>query len=135
MGKCPYCNKSAGIFRKIHKDCEVKYNRAKETIIMTTFNRFEDLNNLHFEQLKELAKESYVSDSEYQELISDSYSTVLGNYLNDGLLSKEEEEEKLESFMKKSELSQDVFDKNDSLSKTVRALIWRDLLNGDELTN
>ncbi len=134
MGKCPYCNKSAGIFRKLHKECEEKYNSAKETIAKTVVDKFEDLNNLNFDQLKELANKSYLSETEFQDLISESYSNVLDQYLDDGVLSKEEED-KLESFMQKSNLSQDVFDKNDSLSKTVRASILRDLLNGDEITN
>ena len=134
MGKCPYCNKSAGIFRKLHKECEEKYNSAKETIATIAMEKFEDLDNLNFDQLKELAKESYLSESEFQDLISESYSNVLDQYLDDGVLSKEEED-KLESFMQKSNLSQEVFDKNDSLSKTVRASILRDLLNGDEITN
>ncbi|WP_281540684.1 hypothetical protein [Maribacter aestuarii] len=134
MGKCPYCNKSAGIFKKHHKECEEKYNRAKANITKTATENFEDLNNLNFDQLKELAKESYVSESEYQDIISESYLNVLDQYLDDGVLSKEEED-RLESFMKNSNLSQEVFDKNDSLSKTVRASILRDLLNGDEIKN
>lgn len=134
MGKCPYCNKSAGIFKKLHKDCEEKYKQTKELISNTLTEKFEDLNNLNFNELKSLSKESFVSDSEYKDLISNTYSNVLDQYLDDGILSKEEEH-KLEKFMEKSELSQDVFDKNDSLSKTIRASILRDLLNGNEITN
>ena len=134
MGNCPYCNKSAGIFKKLHKECEEKYNSAKANITKTATENFEDLNNLNFDQLKELAKESYVSEAEDQDIISDSYAKVLDQYIDDGVLSKEEED-RLESFMKNSNLSQEVFDKNDSLSKTVRASILRDLLNGDEIKN
>lgn len=134
MGKCPYCNKSAGIFRKLHKDCEQKYLQAKESIANRTVENFEDLNNLNFSELKALAKEYFVTEAEYEDIISSSYANILDLYLDDGVLSKEEED-KLEKFMEKSELSQDVFDKNDSLSKTVRASILRDLLNGDEITN
>jgi hypothetical protein len=134
MGKCPYCNKSAGIFKKLHKECEEKNKRAKELISNTVTENFEDLNNLNFNELKSLSKESFVSDSEYEDLISNAYSKTLDQYLDDGVLSKEEEN-KLEKFMEKSELSQDVFDKNDSLSKTIRASILRDLLNGNEIAN
>lgn len=134
MGKCPYCNKSAGIFKKLHKECEEKHKRTKELISNTLTEKFEDLNNLNFNELKSLSKESFVSDSEYEDLISNTYSNVLDQYLDDGVLSKEEEN-KLEKFMEKSELSQDVFDKNDSLSKTIRASILRDLLNKNEITN
>lgn len=134
MGKCPYCNKSAGIFKKLHKECEQKNHYVKELIANKTIENFEDLNNINFNELKSLAKESFITNTEYENIISNSYANILDLYLNDGVLSKEEED-KLEKFMEKSELSQDVFDKNDSLSKTVRASILRNLLNGDEIIN
>src|SRR5690606_9289800 len=134
MGKCPYCNESAGIFKKIHRECELKNKEAKKIITEKSIRYFEDLDKLDFKELKSLAQNSYLTEIEYNDLISCSYSKILDNYLDDGILSKEEED-KLEKYIEKSELHQEVFDKNDSLSKTVRASILRDLLNGEEIKN
>lgn len=134
MGKCSYCNKSAGLFKKIHKECEEKNNNAKSTIKKELLDKFEDYDSLNFKELEAIAKNSYLTEAEYHNLVAETYSNTLDRYLDDGVLSNEEEET-LERFIQKSNLSQNVFDKNDSLSKTVRASILRDLLNGDAITN
>ncbi len=131
MGKCPYCKKSAGIFRKLHKECEEKYISTRK-LITDSVSNFENLDSLNFNELKKLAEESFLTETEYQNLILNGYTNTLNKYLDDGVLSKTEED-KLQNYMEKSNLSQDLFDKNDSLSKTIRASIIRDLLNGDEI--
>jgi len=134
MGKCPYCKKSAGIFKKLHKECEKRNQQTKELIANETVENFEDPNKINFNELKLLAQDSFITETEYENIVSSSYAKILDKYLDDGVLSGEEEN-KLDNYIVKSELSQEVFDRNDSLSKTIRASILRNLLNGDEIAN
>ena len=133
MGNCIYCNKSAGFFKKNHKECELKNKNALQFIKQKSEDFFNKSEKTEIEILKNTAKESFIQISELNNILENTYSEFLDKFLDDGLLSCEEED-LLGEYMDNFQLSQEILDKNDSMSKTIRASILRKLLNGEELT-
>jgi uncharacterized protein YutE (UPF0331/DUF86 family) len=107
MGKCLYCGKKAGFLRGKHKECEEKYLANKSSI----FDLIESAiaNKSKLEKLKssveKLANEGFISTDELNELYTSAYDTAVEKFLEDGMLTKDEEE-KLSEFKKKLNLDQ-----------------------------
>lgn len=134
MGKCPYCLKSAGFFKKVHKECESKKKYGIKHLRQESKSFFVSKNIETIEGLEKVCDNSFISKPELDNILANTFAEVLDQYLDDGILS-EEEENRLGEYMDHFHLSQEVLDKRDSLSRTVRASIIRKLLNGEELTN
>jgi hypothetical protein len=134
MGKCPYCNTSAGVFKKLHKECEQINKKGIYKINELSADFFSNPELVNLNELKSISKESFVSETALKDILIDTYSQYLNVFLDDGTLS-EEEENKLEEYQEKFDLSQNDLEKKDLLSQTLRASILRQLINGEELTN
>jgi len=134
MGKCPYCQKSTGIFKKLHKECEVKYNNGKELIKKKSSSFFDKSEIVEIEELEKIADESFITYDEFEDIMETTFTDNLLNFLDDGTLD-DKEEDSLGEYMEHFKLTQEQLNKNDSLSKMVRASILRKLLNGEKSTS
>lgn len=134
MGKCTYCQKSAGIFKKVHKECEQNNKSGLQKISDLSSCFFSNPNSVSISELNTISQDSFVSKSKLKELLVGTYSEFLDKFLDDGTLS-DDEEKILKEFQDKLELTQNDLEEKDLLSKTFRASILRQLINGEELTN
>lgn len=83
-------------------------------------------------QIAEICELSHINNEKRNEILSEVFSDNLDLYLEDGVLS-EEEEENLNMFSSTYNIAQENLEKNQSLSRTVRAGIIRELLEGEEI--
>jgi hypothetical protein len=135
MGKCPYCNKSAGIFKKIHKDCEDKFLNGQGLIKQKSNSFFAAPKDaVTYKDLKQIADDSYISREKLDQILEQTFAEKLDYYLDDGVLTSEEEDN-LGEYIENFDLSQEQIDSNGSLSKMVRASVLRNLMNGEPYTN
>lgn len=128
MSKCIYCGEKAGLFNSRHRECEDKYLTTKINIIELVSSSIEK--GIDFKQLQseveKLANEGLVNAEEVEDLYISGYDTTVGNFLDDGILTKDEEE-KLAEFKKNLNFDQGTLDKNGSFQKIVKAVIIRDI--------
>tara|TARA_R110002051_G_scaffold295702_1_gene361563 strand:- start:1400 stop:2224 length:825 start_codon:yes stop_codon:yes gene_type:complete len=134
MGKCPYCFKNAGIFKKVHKECELKNKNGIKHIKQKSKSFFENEVSETIDELEKVCDNSFISKTELDNILANTFAEVLDGYLDDGILSQEEEN-RLGEYKKHFHLTQEVLEKHDSLSRAVRASILRKLLSGEEITN
>lgn len=132
MAKCPYCGKSAGIFKKKHNDCEQK-NTAGIAKIKQRLNSFFWDDKSTKTEILSLVESSFIPKSKLDELYENVYSDKIDEMLDDGLLS-EDEETILEEFQDFYNIEQKVLDKNNAISKVVGASILRNMFEGKKIT-
>ena len=132
MAKCPYCGKSAGIFKKKHKDCEQKYVDSIGNIKQRLKSYFWDDKTPKTEILS-IAESSFIPKSKLEELYENVYSEKLDQMLDDGLIS-EDEETMLAEFQDFYQIDQKVLNKNNAINKVVGASILRKMFAGDKIT-
>ncbi len=132
MGNCLYCNEPAGLLKKKHRECESKFNEGKLTIkdsVVKAITAQSDFDQLQ-KDLERISRSSFIQSSELTTLMVDGWSEALNLYLDDDLLS-EEEEERLMAFQKHFALTQDDLERKGAFSRTVKAAAIRDLTNGE----
>ncbi len=128
MGQCKFCKKSAWLFRKKHKACEIKYisnsNKIKELL------EFSLKWDTDFSWLKNtidtLAKEWFINKDTLDDIYTSIYDDAVQRFLYDGILT-EKEEENLSLFEENFWLNQDILNKNWSFWNFMKAIIIRDL--------
>lgn len=132
MGNCIFCGEKAGFLKSKHKECVEKYNDGKRNIIraivesITTTSNFEQLEIL----INQIAKSNFIKLDDITNLYTCGFDNTIEQFLEDGILSIEEEE-KISKFKEYfSRFDQMVFDKNGSLQRVVKASVLRDILNG-----
>jgi len=137
MGKCKYCNQSVGLLKSKHKDCEEKYNKGKNQIIgliETTIVKATDYPNLRTD-IENISKNNFIKSSEVNELITLGFDNAVDRFLDDSILSKDEEK-RLNEFVETifpnetQEHCETILDKNGSLEKVIKATIIRDITEG-----
>jgi|WetSurSiteA1Bulk_404760.scaffolds.fasta_scaffold06118_2 hypothetical protein len=138
MGKCKYCGKPAGFLRSKHAECEEKH-RQRELVIQGGRQRIIDealraiKGSDNFDELEktisEIEQSSFVPSSERKALLVKSWENSVEHFLNDGILDVTEEK-RLADFKERFGLSQDELDKNGAQTKTAKAGVLRDVLNG-----
>lgn len=137
MGKCTYCGEKAGFLKSKHKECVEKYNNGKLKIISEI--RDSIIQTLDFEQLEssinKTAELHFIKPHEIANLYTEGFDNTVEKFLDDGVLSAEEEEKIAEFKLHFSRFDQSVFDKNGSLQKVVKSTILRDVVNGVEPKN
>lgn len=128
MGQCVYCWQKAGFLRSKHKECETKNQINRANIINLIESSFAQKTN--FKKLKldieELANEGFISEEEVNEMYASIYDDAVEKYLDDWILTSEEEDN-LTEFREKLNLDQWILDKNGSFQKVARAVIVRDI--------
>ena len=131
MGTCTYCGQTAGFLRSKHKECEQKYNKgwtdmtslAKEAIL----GNFE-LDNIE-KKMTEIANCHYITNDKIRLALTSGWERAVDNFLEDGILSSDEET-KLSSFADKFSLQQQDLDNKGAYTRMVKAGVIRDLTEG-----
>lgn len=131
MANCKYCGEAAGFLRYSHKDCENKFNEGRSQIASQALATLRG--DCDFERLKtnvaEVARTSLVPPLEQQEIIASAWIGAVDQFLEDGLLDAEEEK-KLATYKEFFLLNDADLDKSGALTKTVKAGVLRDLMEG-----
>lgn len=128
---CKFCGQPAGFLRSVHKECELAHSNALVSIpneitqSITSTSDFSNLNN----EITSLAKTAYVNQNELSELYSLGFDKAVENFLDDGVISKDEEE-RISGFKKYFNLDQNVLNKNGSFEKVAKGLILNDIFQG-----
>lgn len=131
MGVCKYCNKSAGLLRSKHPECEKLYNDGKQEIlneILETIQKSQNFAKLE-DYISSIGKKCLISTTEQKSLLIEGWERSVNRFLEDGLLDKSEEDQ-LARFQEHFGLSQDDLNKTGAYTRVVKAAILRDLLNG-----
>ena len=94
MSKCIYCGEKAGLLSKKHKECEIKYFQDIQSLVdftSQTILKGEDFENLA-DKINSTIKTSFIKDDEIEEILGIGYDDAIEKFLDDGILSKEEED-------------------------------------------
>ncbi|QTY27793.1 hypothetical protein [Flavobacterium sp. CS20] len=131
MGKCIYCGEKVGFLKKKHKECEFKFQQGKNEYVEVIKSSILDESNFNGleEKLKSIRQQSYLSENLHNDLTTKAFDLAVEHFLEDGILSPDEEE-KVEIFKDRFQLSQNILDKNGSYTKVGMSSILRDLTEG-----
>ncbi len=138
MGNCKYCGKPAGILRSKHAECEEQHQQRERTIqdgrqriaveVLRVIEGSESFDSLE-KSIAEIEQSSFVPPTERKALLIKGWENSVEHFLEDGILDATEEK-RLVEFKERFALSQSELDRNGALSKTAKAAILRDVLNG-----
>lgn len=138
MGNCTYCGKPAGFLRSKHAECEQLHlqrqhvsEEGKERIaaeVSRVIKGTEGFAKLE-KTISEVEKTSFVPSAERTALLIKAWEVSVDQFLEDGVLD-EAEEKRLVEFTNHFALSHSDLDKNGALTKTTKAAVLRDVLNG-----
>jgi hypothetical protein len=133
MGKCNFCGKSAGWFRKEHKECRTKYREGlREATDLVAETILGNQNFTALEQRLAAMEKSHFLDPLKQKLTKTmGFGQAVDRLLEDHLLS-EDEEERLNSFIEAGGLTQNELDAEGKLQQVVKSSILRNLTEGKE---
>jgi hypothetical protein len=131
LGNCTYCGKPAGFLRSKHSECEQQHKNGKERIAAEVFHAIKGTES--FDELEksisEIEKSHFVPRSARNVLLVNGWEASVNQFLEDSILD-EREENRLVEFKERFALSQKDLDRNGALTKTAKAGVLRDVLNG-----
>jgi len=130
MSICKFCGQKAGFFKSVHKECEAAYNAGKIAIankISQAIVASTDFANLDTE-VNNTAQSAYIKKEELGELYGLGFDKAVETFLDDGVVSPEEEE-KISNFKTHFAFDESILDRSGSLQKIVKALILRDIFD------
>lgn len=138
MGNCKYCGKPAGFLRGKHAECE-EQNQQRERVIqggrqqiavevLRAIKGTENFDGLE-KTIAEIEQSSFVPSAERKALLTKGWENSVEQFLEDGILDTTEEK-RLVEFKDRFDLSQNELDRNGALTKTAKAAVLRDVLNG-----
>lgn len=138
MGNCKYCGKPAGFLRSKHAECEERHHQRERVIqggrqriteeVLRAIKGSDEFDKLEI-SISEIEQTSFVSPTERKALLIKGWENSVEYFLEDGILDSVEEKRLIE-FKGRFSLSQSDLDKNGSLTKTAKAAVLRDVLNG-----
>jgi len=131
LANCKYCGKPAGLLSQEHPDCESRYENGKGQLVAAVSQACSSSEPLDLlsSRLDEIARRSFVSDSEKHGLLIEAWSSAVDRSLEDGILDKAEEQ-RLVELQERLCLSQSELLEAGAYLKVVKAAIIRDLLSG-----
>ena len=94
MGRCKYCGEYAGFLSKYHKECQLVKSNAWQNIlneIETTIVDGSDLGTLR-SKIISIGKSSFIDSNEIKDLLAMGFSNAVRRFLDDGVLSRQQEE-------------------------------------------
>jgi hypothetical protein len=131
LGKCKYCGNPAGFLRSKHSQCEEQHQSGRQRIAIEVLRAIKDSSN--FDNLErtisEIERSAFVPSSERKAHLVKGWENSVEQFLEDGILDTTEEKRLIE-FKEHFALSQSDLDKNGALTKTTKAAVLRDVLNG-----
>lgn len=131
MGNCTFCGEPAGLLRSAHPECKGRHNKAVAEIsaafarALAAPEQAEPVKS----QVALLAQTGYVAASEQRALAIKAWEAGVERFLEDGQLEATEED-RLEQFHKRFDLSLDDLDRNGWRARLVKAGAIRDVLEG-----
>ena len=138
MGNCKYCGKPAGFLRSKHAECEEQHQQRERVIqggrqriaveVLRAIKGSESFDSLE-KTIAEIEQTSFVPPTERKALLTKGWENSVEQFLEDGILDTTEEE-RLVEFKERFALSQSELDRNGALTKTAKAAVLRDVLNG-----
>lgn len=138
MGNCVYCGKSAGLFHTKHIECEQEYLQRQRILqecrpkairdIISSIKAGESLDLLEG-KITAIEKRLSLNPLERKSLLQESWEESVEQFLEDGVLDTAEEKH-LAAFKDHFALSQEDLDHNGAFTKTAKAAVLRDILNG-----
>jgi hypothetical protein len=131
MGNCTYCGESVGFLRNKHSECEHRYRTGIQQIeneISHAFMGTEAFDVLE-RTIAEVEQSSLIPTSERRAILLKGWERSVEQFLEDGILD-ETEENRLVEYKNKFGLNQSELDRNGALTKTTKAAVLRDLMNG-----
>lgn len=131
MSNGKYCGKPAGFLRSKHAECEEQNQGGRQRITMAVLRAMKDPDNWdNLEKtISEIGQSSFIPSAERIALLIKGWENSVEQFLEDGILD-DTEEKRLIEFKERFALSQSDLDKNGALTKTVKAAVLRDVLNG-----
>ncbi|NDY55391.1 hypothetical protein G3N56_01360 [Desulfovibrio sulfodismutans] len=121
----------------MHSECEEQHTNGKLQIIFESSQSIIEKQNLHklIDLISDIIHNSYINPSDIKRLLVKGWDSAVERFLDDGLLDSSEEQS-LSEFKEFFNLSSSDLDTNGSLTKTKKAILLRELINGkiDELT-
>lgn len=138
MGNCKYCGKPAGFLRSKHAECEEQHQQRERVIqggrqriaveVLRAIKGSESFDSLE-KTIAEIEQTSFVPPTERKALLTKGWENSVEQFLEDGILDTTEEK-RLVEFKERFALSQSELDRNGALTKTAKAAVLRDVLNG-----
>lgn len=138
MGNCKFCGKPAGFLRSKHAECDEQHQQREREIqsgrqqiaveVLRAIKGSENFDGLE-KTIAEIEQSSFVSSADRKTLLIKGWENAIEQFLEDGVLDTTEEK-RLVEFKERFALSQSELDKNGALTKTAKAAILRDVLNG-----
>lgn len=128
---CKFCGQPAGFLKSVHKECELAHSNALISIpneISKSITSTSDFSNLSNE-VAAIAKTGFINQTELNELYTLGFDKAVETFLDDGIISKEEEE-KISNYKKYFDLDQNLLNKNGSFEKVAKGLILNDISQG-----
>lgn len=128
---CKFCGKPAGLFSRVHKQCDLAHLKAVACIpkaISTAITSSSDFSALK-NDVTSLAANGYVNPNELNNLYVSGFDNAVEAFLDDGVISKEEED-KISSYKNYFDLDQSTLDRNGSFQKVAKGLIINDIIQG-----
>lgn len=138
MGNCKYCGKPAGFLRSKHADCEEQHEQreritqgGRQQITLEVLSAIKGSGGFDgLEQtIANIEQSSHVPLAERKALLIKGWEVAVEQFLEDGVLDASEEKH-LAEFKERFALSQSELDRNGALTKTAKAGVLRDVLNG-----
>lgn len=139
MGNCTYCGNPAGFLRSSHAECEQQHVRrqnlmegGKKRIAFEASQAIRgnqglvELEN----KISAIEKSSLIPHAQCKEFLATAWEMAVDQFLEDGILD-ETEERRLVEFKNHFALSDSDLDKNGALTRTVKAIVLRDVLGGE----
>lgn len=131
MGSCVYCGESAGLFRKLHKECELKYqtgiSEIKKELVEAIKNK--NLSPDLRDGMKQTAAECFIKGFRLESIIISAWEKTIDDFLDDGAIDPNEES-LLNNYSDLFELDKTMLDRNGYFTKLVQGLLLHDLMSG-----
>lgn len=138
MGNCKYCGKPAGFLSSKHAECEEQHWQRERVIqggrqriaveVLRAIKGSESFDILE-KTIAEIEQTSFIPPTERKALLTKGWENSVEQFLEDGILDTTEEK-RLVEFKERFALSQSEIDRNGALTKTAKAAVLRDVLNG-----
>jgi hypothetical protein len=129
MSNCTYCGKPAGFLRRVHLECEQRHDAGKRQILSFISLGIAPSNTSVVDQIKEIAKRSFIGEEERHELEVQAWTSAVDNCLQDNVLDEAGERQLIE-WKDQLSLSQDESDRNKSYARIVQNAVIREVLSG-----
>jgi len=131
MGKCKFCQESAGFLRTAHKECKAANGAAEKKVVQVTtesITTFANVSNTLIE-LHQIKKDGYLTHEQFSARIAQGLSEAVESFLADHHLSLEEETT-IDTFAEALPIQDEHFNALDLSERIVKAAILRDLSEG-----